>query len=215
MDTPAKTGRPEAPAGHGFTVPYMAMWSEEEELPLKVVERPGRGIGLADEMMGDRDRYGVLWLRVTSRPGVGRPRFGVMHSSRQRRAMLRMLCQVCGQPADSDDDGTLWLLPNYHEDRPGWPDGFVFAEPPICLPCARLSVRVCPALRRDRIVVRADSAPLWGVKGMVYRGGNPGPVPVADELVRFGTPAIRWVLGELLIRKLFDCAVVDLDRDRS
>jgi hypothetical protein len=212
--------RPVASNGRDkLVVPHIVTWSAEEELPLKVIQVPGRGIGFADEMPSDRDEFGVLWLRITSCPGVGRPRFAVMHSGRQRQAMYDLLCQVCGQPADCDDEGTAWLLPNYHYDRPGWPNGFTFAEPPTCLSCTRLARQLCPSLRRDHIVVRAGTALLWGIKGMIYQPVGSGIVPVMDELVGFDHPAIGWTLGELLIRQLFDCTPIDLDhaddRDRG
>src|SRR3989442_68826 len=103
------------------TVPYVATWSEERDLPFEVVNRDGRGIAYADEISADRDIHGVLWHRTYSRPRRGRPEFGNVHSLRQRRAMRRLLCQVCGGPADRTQDGVLWLLPDHREDWPGWP----------------------------------------------------------------------------------------------
>jgi hypothetical protein len=68
----------------------------------------------------------------------------------QQRQERRPLCQVCGGPADQTDDGGLWLLPDHREDWTGWPEGMANVEPPVCLPCVRLSLRLCPKLRKDR-----------------------------------------------------------------
>lgn len=90
--------------------PYITSWSAEQDLPYRLVERPGLGIGYTDESFGDRDAHGVLWQRAAVRHGVGRPEFGKVHPLRQRRAMRQLLCQVCAGPADRNYDGVLWLL---------------------------------------------------------------------------------------------------------
>jgi hypothetical protein len=75
--------------------PYITAWSAEQDLPCTLVERPGCGVAYADELLVDRDSCGVLWRRSSVRRQVGRPDFGRVHPLRQRRAMLRVLCQVC------------------------------------------------------------------------------------------------------------------------
>lgn len=67
-------------------VPYIAEWSAERAPGPRVVAK-SRGIGYADERPYDRDTDGVLWARVRSLPGRGRPQFGKVHALRQRRAM--------------------------------------------------------------------------------------------------------------------------------
>ena len=144
---------------HRGVVPYIATWSEERELSARIIERPHGGIGFTDEVAADRDRDGILWTRMSAQPGCGRPLFAVVHSLRQRRAMLRLLCQVCGQPADHNSQGVLWLLPNRANGREGWPNDNWFAEPPVCRKCALVATQLCPALRKDYVLVRAGSAP--------------------------------------------------------
>jgi hypothetical protein len=192
-------------------VPYIATWSEERELPSRIIECRNGGIGFADESVIDRDRNGILWTRISAQPGVGRPRFAVVHSLRQRRAMLRLLCQVCGQPADRDSQGVLWLLPNRAHGREGWPNDNWFAEPPVCRTCALVATQLCPALRKDYVLVRAGSTRICGVHGLIYRSGRPAPVFVSNEFVDLHSPVIRWTLGQFLLRSLDDCTVVDLD----
>ena len=104
------------------------------QLSVRIMEHAWGGIAFADETAADRDSDGILWTRITSQPGCGRPQFAVIHSLRQRRAMRRLLCQVCGQPADRNPEGVLWLLPDYYRRHDGlqgcrhrpfriWPQG--------------------------------------------------------------------------------------------
>jgi len=189
-------------------VPYVTSWSEEVEPPYRLIEVPGRGIGYANESLTDRDSHGVLWLRTLHRAGVGRPRFGVVHPMRQRRAMVRLLCQVCGGPADRTEDGVLWLGRDWRDDWAGWPDGMGETEPPICLPCVPLSLRLCPALRKGAVVFRARQYPIAGIRGALY---GPGPRFLGDEVVRLDIPAVRWMRASALVRQLQDCTLLDLD----
>jgi hypothetical protein len=92
-------------------------------LPTVLVESPEGGIAYQDETLADRDRNGVLWHRTPFIPGQGRPDFGRVHPLRQRRTMQRLLCQVCAGPANTTEDGVLWLLKDHRGDWPAWPDG--------------------------------------------------------------------------------------------
>ena len=151
------------------TVPYVATWTGERAIPAAVVARlDGVGVRYADEGLADRDRLGVLWTRVESRPGVGRPLFGQLHSTRQRRAMRRLLCQVCGGESDRDDRGVLWLTRDYRGDWPGWPARMATEDPPVCLACARVASRLCPSLRKGHVFVRSRTHPVVGVRGVRY-----------------------------------------------
>ncbi|HEX5403983.1 MAG TPA: hypothetical protein VFX16_16985 [Pseudonocardiaceae bacterium] len=202
--------------GGGAVVPYVALWTEERALPYQLIQRGGLGIGYADETSVDRDQCGVLWSRMGSRPGQGRPVYRQMHPLRQRRAMRRLLCQVCGQPADETEQGHLWLLV---DGRPGgesdWPEGVANPFPPVCIDCGRLSARLCPPLRRAHVAVRAHSA-IHGVSGVQFcsAGGSDLAFAPGDdgEPVAYEDPAARWTLATQLTRVLLDCTVVDLDR---
>jgi hypothetical protein len=144
---------------------------------------------------------------MPSRPGVGRPEFGQVHALRQRRAMQRLLCQVCAGPADQTEDGVLWLLRDYQGDWPSWPNGMGVVDPPVCAACVGLLLRLCPALRRGAVLVRAGRFPVAGVRGALYRGG-PTPEAVKPALVAFEDPAIRWVRATNLVRELRECVIV-------
>ncbi|HEX5117120.1 MAG TPA: hypothetical protein VFW65_18155 [Pseudonocardiaceae bacterium] len=203
-------------AGRGGVVPYVAVWSDERTVRTTVVQRGRWGIGYADEVLTDRDRDGVLWTRTVSRPGHGRPLYAKLHPLRQRRAMRRLLCQVCGQPADYTDQGHLWLAIEQQEKWPGWPENSINPFPPLCLGCAVRSVRLCPPLRRGFVAFRAHST-LYGVIGVRFRSGPtyPAVALAADDggvPVAFTDPAIHWMQAAQLTRTMHQCVPVDLDR---
>jgi hypothetical protein len=192
--------------------PYVASWSKERGKPSIVIERAGGGIGYADEILYDRDRHGVLWLRSPVRQGVGEPEFARVHPLRQRRAMTRLLCNVCAGPADRTDAGVLWLLADYRNDWPGWPNRMAVNEPPVCVPCARRASRMCPAMRRGAVAVRARQYPIAGVHGTVFQTtGTSWPKVVDYRDVLFDEPASRWVQADRLVRELGDCTIVPLE----
>jgi hypothetical protein len=188
-------------------VPYIGSWTGEESTPAPVIRRPGGGIGYADETFLDRDRRGVLWVRALSLIGAGRPLFKTLHPWRQRHTMLRLLCQVCARPADHTDQGTLWLL------SAGTVTDLVTTQPPVCRDCARISVRMCPALRPGHVAFRARSR-VCGVSGMVYRPiGQFGLAPTTyTDVVPLGDPALPWTQAVQLVRRLFEVTTVDLER---
>jgi hypothetical protein len=189
-------------------VPYIVSWSAEASAPTTVIERPGLGIGYADETFADRDARGVLWPRVPFQPGTGRPEFGRIHPMRQRRAQQRLLCGICAGPPDRNEHGVLWLVRDFR-DWPDWPEGMAVTEPPVCQPCAELSTRQCPALRKGFAVLRVGHSRVAGVAGLRYRPAIPRPVPIAEDVVAFEDPAICWTLAAHLVRELTQCTIVE------
>ncbi|WP_197288793.1 hypothetical protein [Nocardia sp. NRRL S-836] len=145
------------------------------------------------------------------RPGTGRPEFGRVHPLRQRRAMRRLLCQVCAAPADRDDSGVLWLLRDFRGDWARWPDGMGCVEPPVCAPCVPVSLRLCPALRRGAVAVRVQDCPIAGVRGVVYREDFSGLVAVEEAVLPYDDPDVRWLVASALVRELRGCTVLPLD----
>jgi hypothetical protein len=190
--------------------PYITSWSEERDPAYRLVERRGLGIAYLDETLHDRDDKGVLWYRTPFRPGHGEPVFGKVHPFRQRRAMRRLLCQVCAGPADQTSEGILWLLKDHREDWPGWPENMAVTEPPVCLPCVRIASRLCPALRKGAVTIRVRQAPVSGVRGTLYRRGDLVPVAMDEATIPYDDPAIRWVRAASLVRELHDCTIVEV-----
>jgi hypothetical protein len=192
---------------HG-PVPYAAMWSPED-IDVPVIAGPS-GIRYADQHPVDRDKHGVLWARFLSTPGRGVPLYDRLHPLRQRRAMRRLLCQVCAAPADHNDDhGTLWVLNDRRTDWPNWPTSIDNAQPPVCRRCARLAIRGCPALRGDWIALRAHSR-VTGVYGNRYTDTKAGLVCVGGSTLTYDHPAIPWLQAGQLVRVLIRPTIEDL-----
>ncbi|MDT0309276.1 hypothetical protein RM780_20260 [Streptomyces sp. DSM 44917] len=191
-------------------MPYITRWSEERSLDALVVPRHGGGIGYADEQVHDRDGNGILWGRVSHRPGKGRPEFGKVHGPRQRRAMRRALCQICAGPADRNRQGVLWLLGEDGNDPETWPTDVLTCHPPVCLPCATKSVGACPHLREGYVALRVRRFAPAGVRGVLYRPALPLPVMSEAVGVALDDPMVRWVRAGQLIVRLAAFSVVDL-----
>ena len=205
--------------GGGAVLPYIGSWTGEQRCALRLAWRGswhgGLRIGYVDETPFDRDEWGVLWQRHTARIGAGRPLYTVVHPARQRRVMRRLLCQVCAQAADHTEAGTLWLLPAREVAAFDDQDGLVTQHPPLCAPCARISVRVCPGMRPDYVAIRAHSV-VCGVIGTIYRPLNHAPWMEMDaedtgDAVMFDHPNITRTQAHQLTRMLVDISVVDLD----
>ncbi|MGI5504704.1 hypothetical protein [Lentzea sp. CA-135723] len=195
----------------GVIAPYVTAWSAEQDLPCTLVERADHSIGFATELLSDRDRHGVLWQQTALRHRVGRPEFARVHPLRQRRAMELLLCQVCGGPADVNDDGVLWLQRDHRGDWPKWPNGMASVEPPVCLACVPVAMRMCPALQRGAVTVRVKDCPVVGVRGVLYKKSVLVPTIAAAGNFTYDDPAVRRVLASAVIRELRGCVVVPLD----
>ncbi|MGW0952831.1 hypothetical protein [Streptomyces sp. NPDC002545] len=188
----------------GHPVPYIAAWSSEH-LPKPGIFRAPDGIALVGY---PRDSAGVSWQPWALRQGEGTPEYAVVHGPRQRRAMRRQLCQVCGGPADVNEQGVLWLL----EDTrgvPGWPEREVTTHPPVCLSCAPLPVRLCPHME-NAVAVRVGRVVVDGVYGRLYAPGLGGLVPGEKKVVFADEPRVRWMYGGQLAATLMNVTVVDL-----
>ncbi|KOV88305.1 hypothetical protein [Nocardia sp. NRRL S-836] len=196
---------------NGAIVPYVTAWTGERRVPYRLVARPGIGIGYTDEVMGDRDARGVLWMRAAVRHGAGRPEFGQVHPLRQRRAMRRLLCQVCAGPADRNGDGVLWLLRDHGNDWADWPEGMATVDPPVCVPCVAITLRLCPAMRRGAVAFRVREFRVAGVRGALYRGGTSTPGTAEAANLAFDDPDVRWLVASALVRELRGCTAIPPD----
>lgn len=205
----------------GLQVPFITPWSSEAApLPPVILHhgRGGTGLGYADEDEHlDRWLGGALWIRMPATRGIGTPHFAGIHALRQRQAMHRLLCQVCGRTTlgTRPDERTLFLL--------GARDGVPIREqetttaPPVHEECARQALRECPHLRRGWAAALVDYTPGWGVAGVPYdpetllptAGSDPDGlthVPYTDEA------QLRWVVAAREVVQLLGVeAVTDLD----
>jgi hypothetical protein len=217
MLTSRKEGLPVGAFPRPDLVPYITQWSAEKSraAPRVVVRRDGLGIGYAGERPYDRDGRGVLWNRVPSVPGKGRPEFGKVHDWRQVQAMERLLCQVCGRDADRNADGVLWLLGEDPNTPGSWPVPLTTTHPPLCISCAMQSIRLCPHLRKRYAALRVRAFDLWGIHGALYRQGASGPVAVETGVVAFGEPLINWMRAGQLVMCLREFTIIDLAAEEA
>ncbi|MFE0774291.1 hypothetical protein [Streptomyces sp. NPDC058861] len=188
-------------------MPYVTAWSAETaHAPVVVHHRTGQGIGFADEGPFDRDADGVLWIRQAIAEGAGRPLFPTVHALRQRRAVSRMLCQVCGADTlEQDPERQLFVLKDV-----GRPieEGELTTAAPVCPPCALIAVEHCPHLRKH--VAAWVERPLpWGVAGIPYDRRTLLPI-LGDDLtkVAYGDPAGRWLVATRQVLSLNGCTAV-------
>jgi hypothetical protein len=198
-------------------VPWISPWSSEAAGDHTIVRRRlgGPGIGYADECHFDR-RDDVLWVRVPAAPGHGRPRFAGVHALRQRQAMDRMLCQVCGGPTERPDGRYLFLV--HSTSGRAIEEGERTSAPPVHEACAREAVRDCPHLRRGWTAALVTGAPSWGVAGVLYDRATlqplPGPEDEGGGLVHVpyeDDDQLRWVLAAREVIELYDVEAVDID----
>lgn len=115
----------------GVPVPNTASWSAEEAFSLG-------GCRFAD---------GRLSILQTEAQGVGKPLFGKPHCQRQRQAIARGLCDLCGKPLGARTKVSL----SHARVRFNGAEGpaVLQVEPLLHRECAATSLRHCPSLKRD------------------------------------------------------------------
>ncbi|MFC4005810.1 hypothetical protein ACFOY2_01150 [Nonomuraea purpurea] len=165
-------------------VPYITAY-DEEAVPYRLTfardreATDGWRLSYTDAIPLDW-MFGVLW----SRQGLhrrGQPRWKLVNTLRQRNAMLRLLCQVCGQPAAGPDGRVSWVL----ADDPGGPatgEGYTNA-PPTCRQCVPEALIACPRLRRGAAVYSVGEAEPYGVIANVMGPDPAGAIVVEPNAV--------------------------------
>lgn len=115
----------------GVPVPYTASWTAEENLYVA----PCRFAGGRRAVCQVSDR------------GAGKPRFGKPHMVRQREVIGRGLCDLCAQPLKLRTKVSLSHARVQSHGAEG--RAVLQVEPLLDRACAAISLRHCPALRRD------------------------------------------------------------------
>ncbi|HEY8985686.1 MAG TPA: hypothetical protein VIU15_39710 [Streptomyces sp.] len=204
----------------GIRVPWITPWTSEQhhvgELR-RLMGRGGAGLGYRDEQPHvDRNRDGVLWVRPD--PGSirsGRPQFTGVHPLRQRQAMDRMLCQVCGLTVwgTREDERALWVLRS--GGRP-IAEGETTTAPPVHEACALQAVNLCPHLRQGWVAALVGWTPCWGVAGFVYDPVTLTLVAGSDDtMIQIPYEAeqrLRWVVAAAEVVSLHEVEPIDLAR---
>ncbi|MFB7108692.1 hypothetical protein [Streptomyces sp. NPDC056291] len=202
---------PPAPPG---VVPYITGYSREQNITPPLTQHPsGHGLVFVDETPHDRDSFGVPWVRPSLLPKGrrGEPLLqeAVVHPFRQRRAMRDQLCQVCTRPPADPEGRLLFLMRDAC--RP-IEEGERTASPPVCVPCAGISVQLCPRLRRHHVAAWVEHVPAWGVVGIVHDPMTLEPMG-GDVEVAYDSPAARWVVAARLVSQLYGVEPADLEAE--
>lgn len=158
-----KTDPLSLPQFAGKPVPWVTRWNEEN-LGLRYgvqMQRDGLRVTYGE---GDyRDKHGVLWQKEgLTKSGV--PQWARVSTYRQRSAMLRRKCQVCGHKIE--ERVIRWLMP---------PDGVeemdgrsISMQPPTCEGCIDLSLELCPNLTKyGYMILKVLEYEIFGVYGEV------------------------------------------------
>lgn len=221
--TPAAENTREKP-GRTFNepglVPFVVQREGEEAAPDNLLITglgPGRyRLRYADEDPRDRDLRGVLWARCSFNPvdadqrPTGKPQWRMMHPYRQRITMQTLRCQVCAEPARTPGGYVFLAGPDtaaFHQAP------VLTNQPPVCARHVRTAAELCPHLDRRPMVFLVQSAPLYGVHGVVYGYGSQGVQVVGrpDEPLPYGHPNLPTFLASQLVRRLSAFQVMDLD----
>ncbi|MFF4933268.1 hypothetical protein ACFY2H_30920 [Streptomyces griseofuscus] len=224
-----------APAGASRLIPFITLREGEHDLSRQsLVLRPhGVGMRLAYSHEGpdDRDYRGLLYARmpqVLDAAGwpVGRPKREGVHPGRQRECMGEFFCHVRKRDVGEFTNalGVLFVEAVGPHDRtkPGWPEGHVTCQPPVCPAHAGNAVGLGPHVpRADVVAMRVRTQHWHGLLGTPYQpgpdGGDPQPAPTLDgsgeTVIAFDDPQRHLFLGSHLAISLHDVTVVDLDRE--
>ncbi|WP_331719489.1 hypothetical protein [Streptomyces sp. NBC_01174] len=197
----------------GLPVPYIAPWDTEPMLRPPLARRRGRNgqwiLCYRDETPYDRDSFGALWTRQALARGRGVPDFAAVHALRQRQAMSRLLCQVCGRDTLTDTpDRQLHIMADT-----GQPvaEGELTTSPPVCLPCARIAVRMCPHLRSGHVAAWVELPQAWGVYGLQYDLTTLAPVDTGPIEVGYDDARIQWTIAARHVSILRGVTPIQLD----
>lgn len=147
----------------GRPVPWVARWTNEVSMDMfKVVVDSDSHLQLTfEDGKVNRDEHGVLWQREGITRG-GEPQFSQVSTYRQKAAMRKMLCQVCGTKLPGGPVRWLFHKDNLIESS----DGLLTMSPPTCEPCIDKARTHCPALKAagSKILVVTDWE-IWGIFG--------------------------------------------------
>lgn len=112
-------------------VPYTVSWTAEEK-----------------PFVGMCPYARCLALRQPHAPGEGKPRFGKPHSDRQREAIAKGLCDLCGRPLKNRTKVSLSHA-RHRSNAASGGTGILQVEPLLHRECAAESLKFCPSLKRD------------------------------------------------------------------
>lgn len=188
------------PQWKGHPVPWVARWSGEVlREPCQVGKLPsGKAVVFYEDGREFRDDRNVLWLREDFRRG-GTPEFAQVSVHRQRTAMRKRLCQICGHKIPP---GVIdWLMVPHQLEQAESGTKTVTMSPPTCQQCIPLALKLCPALKKAHIIVRVLEYRVWGVSGLLVSFDENGRTRQSDrqKLIPYDRPG--WDYSPVLAKQ--------------
>lgn len=114
---------------------------------------------------------GILWMREGVNQGGGEPLPEVVHSARQRKAMLRGVCRICGERAWSEEGTVIFVVSPREILWTG--DAHITYAPPVCLSCVDLVLDAHPYLREQgHEMYKVLEYTPWGVLGQIMTSSD-------------------------------------------
>jgi len=159
----------------GRVVPWVTRWSGErskDEVQLSLnPDTQELTLGYPDGQGESREPSGILWQREgLSRSGV--PEYSQVNTYRQRSAMRKFLCQVCGHKIN--ERPIQWLLAKENIDHTE--SGTVLTmSAPTCSSCIPVAQALCPHLNTHGwVIAKVLEYRLYGVYGwgVLYDAGD-------------------------------------------
>lgn len=163
------------PQFDGRPVPWVTRWSGEvhpDRYKYGVQMSQGKLVLCYEDRKENRDGTGVLWQRegLTRK---GRPDWASVNTYRQRSAMQKRRCQVCGNKIT--ETPIRWLMPIDGLEQVD-EDTTITMQPPTCSECIPTALDLCPNLvRQGYMILKVIDYSMWGVFGHVVTMTEGGP----------------------------------------
>jgi len=179
MTTPVS----DLPSYKGKPVPWITRWSGEtskDRFKYDII-RTSKGFSLVYPDGNETREGDLLWQRE----GLGRnghPEFKNVSTYRQRAAMRKCLCQVCGKKIL--DRPIPWLVPVL-DDSIEYVDADtpITLQAPTCAECIDLALQLCPHLKTNGYrILKVLDYELWGVFGQVLAVQEGRPVKMQSAV---------------------------------
>lgn len=176
----------------GRVVPWITRWTNERQgQPVaygRIAPTGVWGATYADVIPDNRDGRDILWQREGISRG-GQPQWAHVNTFRQRAAMHKRLCQVCGQRIT--ERPTSWLVPapllNFD-----WGDPLTMSAP-TCEACIPIAMDMCPHLGDSdaRLMLgKVLDYELAGVYGSAFVTPDDTPELIGQCLYLYGESSV-------------------------
>lgn len=170
-------------------VPWVTRWTgeypSEEDRRIELSLDPDGGLWVFQGAEGsgeEREASGILWQREGIARG-GKPEFSQVSTYRQRAAMRKRLCQVCGKKIQTPV--VNWLMAEGQLEATDRGEAITM-NPPTCDGCIPVARELCPHLyAQGSTVVKVLEYELFGVYAESIRlrpSETPGGQPMVSHM---------------------------------